>query len=159
MALIFQSNITKLYGGAILRSLWSVEHTLTPVATGLTVYGGVQPTAAQVAADWATYNSSSTDYLVHFTDCYWDNPTEQYITLSSPPTSQTPVRNGTATWAIMWNLNPTGPQLDSTTLPRPTFLVVPVSDILGTGVIRFSSTSFSTSTAITVSECSLNFTI
>lgn len=146
MALLYYTNTKILFSGAILRTLGNASAiNFGPFTLGVTIYGGTAPTAAAVAASWVTYNSSTADYLVHFTNMAWNQPgSGTLLQMSTAPTAQTPVHNGTATWAIIWAGQPTAPQLASSTLPFANFLLVSVSDSIGDGVVRFSSTTMST---------------
>jgi len=143
MALIFYTNTKSLFSGAILRNLGNANTaTFGPYTLGVTVYSGVAPTAAAVAASWVTYNSAVPSFLVHYTNMTWSQPGQgTLLQMTGAPTSVTPVNNGTASWAIIWAGQPTGPQLASSTLPFAKFLLVSVSDAVGDGVIRFSSTA------------------
>jgi hypothetical protein len=155
MALIFYTNTKVLFAGSIFRALGNQAVTFvspTPIVytLGVTIYSGVAPTAAAVTASWATYNSAQPNYLSHYTNVAWTQVVTgspgvgALINMSTAPTAVTPVNNGTASWAIIWAGQPTGPQLASATLPFPKFMVVSVSDAVGDGVIRFTSTAFTT---------------
>jgi hypothetical protein len=153
MALLYYTNTKILFSGAILRTLGNgLIDDLGPFTLGVTVYSGTAPTTAAVVASWATYNSSSPSYLVHFTDMSWAQPGPgALLEMSLPaPTLQTPVNNGTASWAIIWAGQPSPSDLSGTFLPFTNFLIVSVSDELGDGVVRFTSTAFTTSDAISV---------
>ena len=143
MALLYYTNTKSLFSGAILRNLGNANTaTFGPYTLGVTVYSGVAPTAAAVAASWVTYNSAVPSFLVHYTNMTWSQPGQgTLLQMTGAPTSVTPVNNGTASWAIIWAGQPTGPQLASSTLPFAKFLLVSVSDAVGDGVIRFSSTA------------------
>lgn len=171
MALLYFSNTKSLFMGSIYRALQ--KHTSGSIPTnatlGVTIYSGVAPSAKEVADSWATYNSSSTNYLVYFNNMVWTQPGNNLsgstpspmIQMHLQPTARTPVRNGIASWAIIWacpvtvNVPPTLESMSSTTIPSPGFLVVNVSEPFGDGIIRFSSTSFNTSTPVTVFDASM----
>jgi len=141
MALIFYTNTKSLFSGSILRNLGNATAAqFGPFTLGVTIYSGVAPTAATVAASWATYNSSNSVFLVHYTNMTWSQPGQgTLLQMTGAPTPVTPVNNGTATWAIIWAGQPTAPQLASVTLPFTKFLLVSVSDGVGDGVIRFTA--------------------
>jgi hypothetical protein len=144
MALLYYTNTKSLFSGAILRNLGNANTAAYgPFTLGVTVYSGAAPTAAAVAASWATYNSTNSIFLAHFTNMTWSQPGQgTLLQMTGAPTPVTPINNGTASWAIIWAGQPTGPQLASSTLPFTKFLLVSVSDAVGDGVIRFSSTAF-----------------
>ena len=157
MALLFYTNTKSLFSGAILRNLGNATAAqYGPFTLGVTVYSGVAPTAADVAASWVTYNSSTPDYLVHFTNMTWSQPGQgTLLQMTTAPTPVTPVNNGVASWAIIWAGQPTGIQLASSTIPFSKFLVVSVSDGVGDGVIRFASTTLTTGSPASVLDASM----
>jgi len=169
MALLFYVNTKVLFSGSIYRvlgSLASVPASINPITLGVTIYSGTAPTAAAVAASWATYNSGTGNYLSHYTNVIWSQVISgapgngQLIAMSTGPTAVTPVNNGTASWAIIWAGQPTGGQLSGSTLPFANFMVVSVSDAVGDGVIRFTSTAFTTGGgAIPMLDASMSTTI
>lgn len=157
MALIYYTNTKILFAGAILRGLGNATSgQYGPFTIGMTIYSGVAPAAAAITASWATYNSSQPNYLVHFTNATWGQPASgPLLNITGFPTAQTPVNNGTASWAILWSGAPTAPQLASVTLPFANFLVVSASDPVGDGVLRFASTAFTTGSPVTVLDGSI----
>ena len=157
MALLYYTNTKILISGAILRTLGNASAgTYTPFTIGMTVYKGTAPAPSAIEASWTSYNSSSADYLVHFTNATWAMlSVSPLITISAVPTVQAPVASGTATWAILWAGQPTAPQLASGTLPFSNFLVVNVSDAVGDGVVRFSSTALAAGVPVTVLDGSM----
>ena len=157
MALLYGTNTKALFSGSILRNLGNATAAqYGPFTLGVTIYSGVAPTAAAVAASWATYNSTVPSFLVHYTNMTWSQPAQQtLLQMTGAPTPLIPVNNSTASWAIIWAGQPTGPQLASSTLPFTKFLVVSVSDAVGDGVIRFTSTAFTTLVAVPVLDASM----
>jgi hypothetical protein len=143
MALLFGPNTRILFSGAIIRALagTGASNNFPPYTVGVTVYAGVAPEPIDIVNSWATYNSSTPNYLGHFTNVTWGQ-TNQLLQMTVAPTPILAVNNGIATWAIIWGNQPTAPQLASTTLPLNRFLVVSASDAVGDGVIRFTSTTF-----------------
>lgn len=112
-----------------------------PGGVGVTVYSGVQPSAATITANWSLYNSTVTEYLIHFFSVGWTQPLGGLATFASIttfPTLTAATRSGTGAWCIIWATNVTAPQLASGTLPNTSFLVAPVSDLAGTGTVRFN---------------------
>jgi hypothetical protein len=158
MALIYGSNTKILFAGSIIKTLGAVSNNIwgPTITIGVTVYQGTAPLPSAITASWATYNSSTTDYLVHFTNAIWSLPgTGPLIQLSTAPTPVNAVRSGTAAWAILWAGQPSGAQLASVTLPFANFLVVSVSDAVGDGVIRFTSTTLTSGVSASVLDASM----
>jgi hypothetical protein len=158
MALMFNSNVKILFAGAIFKTLANsnLYYIFNPCTVGMTIYSGTIPTPAAIAASWATYNSSSPNYLAHFTNATWFQPSQgSLLQITGFPTPVTPVNNGTASWAIIWAGQPSPAQLSGTTLPFASFLVVSVSDTVGDGVIRFASTTFTTGSTVSVEDGSI----
>jgi hypothetical protein len=157
MSLLYGPNTVKLFNGAIFKTLGNYTNTSVNLTMYVTIYSGVQPTAAEVAASWSTYNSAANNYLLTFnSNTKWGMPGNSHIQLVEFPIAQLPMRDGTASWAIIWNESVTPVQLGSTTLPKAMFMVVPVSDAAGNGVIRVASTAFTTVAAVSISDASLN---
>ena len=109
-----------------------------------TVYSGVQPTAATVAAEWINYKSSNSICLAHYTNSLsfsYNSPTlTYYFTNVGASISTTALNSGTASWAILWLSGAvTDLQLSLSALPQPRFVVVPVTDTAGIGIIRYTS--------------------
>jgi len=157
MALLYYTNTKSLFSGAILRNLGNATAAqYGPFTLGVTIYAGTPPTAADVASNWALYNSSTPGFLAHYTNMTWSQPGQgTLLQMTVAPTPVIPVNGGTASWAIIWAGQPSGPQLASATLPFSKFLVVGVSDAIGDGVIRFTSTTFTTLAAVPVLDASM----
>lgn len=160
MALQFGPNTRSLFSGLLLKILGNRVPSATagtgPDTLGMTIYKGTAPPAATVAGNWAAYNSSSADYLVHFTNAQWSQPSGgPLLSVTTLPTAVAPTQSGTATWAIIWTLNPTPAELAGTTLPKANFLVVSVSDPNGDGVLRFTSPILTSGTPVTILDGSM----
>lgn len=126
---------------------YRLYETMRAQTCSVSVYSGVtQPTAAEIAADWASYRSTTANFLVHYANqVSWSvNSLTYYFTNTSNTISANPLRAGTATWAIIWFGNVTDVQAAATSLPMSNFIVVPVSDTSGTGVIRYTDTALVT---------------
>ena len=119
------------------------------ISCPVTIFSGTQPSAANIIASWTSYNGSA---LVHWTDAQWPQPAD-YNTLGATkattatlPTAKNAFNSGTATWALIWsgtNIGPTITQanVQSATLPSTYFIVVPVSNGGGNGVVKMTSTT------------------
>lgn len=113
--------------------------------------------SAPRAISITTSAGADAPYLLgHYLGAAWNQP--QYgllLQLAVPPTS-TSINTGIATWAILWSQNVTRAQVDSATLPNTQFIVVPVSNDVGSGVIRFADTGFVSNTSKVISDGSLD---
>jgi hypothetical protein len=146
MALIYSSSVSGL---VIYQGLQSVIHG-TAGAVGMSVYSGTQPTAAQVTSNWSTYNSSSSNFLLHYTGAVWSQPVGSQLQLTTIPASATSAQTATATWCIIWAAAVTAVNVASTTLPNTSFIVVSCTDNMNNGVIRFTNTSFTSGQSVTI---------
>ena len=161
MALQFFDCINNKFINALYYTI--AAGTTNPVVS-VTAFSGAQPTAAQVAASWSTY---SAQYLVHWTSITWQTmPNLNNLVSSQTYSAATPVaraafRTGTATWGIVWNrTNVTEAAIQGATLPGSTtfgFIVVPVSDSGGNGVIRLTTTSIVSGTSYQPTDLSFRF--
>jgi len=135
MALIYSPSIRTLIAGSLLRTFGTNYAGINP--TRIMVFSGVQPTPEQVIADWTTYSSLC---LAYFTDAKLNTPAfTNLIQMSTAPTPVNAITSGTTTWAIIWcgAISTDGPTILSSSAPPTTsFMVVPVSDQLGQGVVR-----------------------
>lgn len=123
----------------------------------LTVFPGVQPSAASIISSWSTY---SAQYLAHFTyaSAGWtvynqDTEGTAYLATTQSPTT-TAYRTGTATWGIIWT-NQNGPSeatVQGASLPGTSFIVAPVGDFTSNDVIRLQSTSIVATTTATLNS-------
>lgn len=118
----------------------------TAVNRAITLYSGAQPAADTIVSSWSSYNAS---YLIHWQNIPLINPypdaTVPYITNNTLPSAVAATNSGTATWAIVWAGNPaTGTaagQIGNATIPTTSFIIVPVSDVFGTGIIKLTTTT------------------
>jgi len=112
----------------------------------VTVYSGPQPTAQTVEQNWLSYNSSNSICLAHYTGSagitfQYNAPTLTYFFTNPTNTiTSTALNSGVATWAIIWMAQ----SVDISLLSVPAnskFVVVPVTNTSGVGVIRYTSTT------------------
>jgi hypothetical protein len=110
----------------------------------VTVYSGTQPTAQTVEQNWLSYNSSNSICLAHYTGSagitfQYNAPTLTYFFTNPTNTiTSTALNSGVATWAIIWMAQ----SVDISLLAVPAsskFVIVPVTDTSGVGVIRYLS--------------------
>lgn len=115
-----------------------------PGAVAITVYSGTQGTQSDIVANWTAYNSNSTNHIIHYNGGVWTQQPAQgnVLGLSTLPATKVPVRAGNAQWAIVWMTDVTQISIEGVTLPSENFIVVPCSNIAGSGVVRFDDTSF-----------------
>ena len=163
MAIIFHKNIRNAF---LYQTWWyglvgnaAYVPAATPMPCAVTIYGGTQPSAATIAANWASYNTS---FLLHlYTGAALGQPsadtvdTGVTVTLTTLPTAQTSNAAGTATWAILWGSALTQGNINAGTIPSTRFIVLPVSSTAGTAPLRMASTTIASSTAYTVADLSL----
>lgn len=129
----------------------TVSTRSTP-ARSFTVYSGVQPTAQQVEANWLSYKNSNSNCLAHYTTgvtfSYNSGTLTYYFTNTTNSLTTTALHSGTASWAIIWMA--TNVDVSLTTIPADgKFVVVPVTNTSGVGVIRYLDTSATALSAFT----------
>lgn len=118
------------------------------------LHAGSQPTANDVADNWPSYTSTSTDYLGFVSGTLLEVSTSSF-TLQTLTTA-TATASGTATWAILWNRGVSVGSLASDTLPTTAFWVVPVCDVTtSTGVVVLNDTNLTSGQTFTLSDVTL----
>lgn len=124
----------------------------------VTVYSGSLASPQTVVNNWTTYNQNSALCLWHASSgCSWQILTSTILNTATIPAPTAPLRNGTASWFIAW---PTAVSINTVNIPTTKFIVGDVTNLFGTGIMKFVDTSLNTSTATTFSELSfkVNFT-
>lgn len=125
----------------------------------ITIYTGVQPTAAAIIANWYLYSSTSAEFLVHYVGATWTQPSSGILLqLSTIPASTAPLNSGTATWCIIWNSAISGAQVAGGVIPSSNFIVGPCSDSIGAGIIRFANPALVASTPVVILDGSIGAT-
>lgn len=113
-------------------------------SVAVTVYSGVQPTAANIITNWASFNSANANFLLHYSSVGFTQPASGILmTVTTFPVSTLPTNTGTGAWAIIWSTNPLIGVMNGA-IPTTSFIVGPVSDSVGNGIIRFSNTTITT---------------
>lgn len=133
MALLWDTTIRGLFINRGIKLAMSVT-------VAVTIYKGIQPTASDIIANWPAYKSGSTDFLCHYSGSVWtQQPAHgQLLGMSTPPTATSVVQQtGEATWAILWMTDPLLAAVEGDTLPGANFIVIPCSNTVGKGVIRY----------------------
>lgn len=140
------------------------------VPWSFTIYGGSQPSANDLATNWASQSYYNT-FLVHWQGSgqTFRQPgltvynTGRYMELNTPPSAATSYNSitTTATWGVMWGTGLSQATLlaATSTIPFVNYIVVPVSDLSGNGVIRLYSTSIAPTTSYSLQDCSMNIDI
>jgi hypothetical protein len=170
--MIFSSSIaTLLCGAGILKGMGYTDSSFSssknPTATvAVTVYSGVQPSAATITSSWASYN---TTFLFHqpgvtFTQPTWSSATlGGQLPMTASPTAVTAANSGTASWAIIWCNNVaagTGAgQISNGTIPNASFIVGGVTLATGNGLISVTDTNIVSGTSVSVLGANLGFTL
>jgi hypothetical protein len=120
--------------------------TRTFPTRAFTVYSGTQPTAQSVEQNWLSYNSSNSICLAHYSGSagitfQYNAPTLTYFfTNPSNTITSTALNSGDAAWAIIWMAQ----SVDISLLSIPSsskFVIVPVTNTSGVGVIRYTTTT------------------
>ena len=148
MALQFHPNIRNLYMGRGIAAAFSSTFSIS-------VFSGIQPPAAPIASNWPAYNEATSNFLVHYTGAGWTQPSNGILLQLTEPPAQVVTRSGTATWAILWATAASLAQVQSTTLPNASFMVVPCSNSTDQGVIRFVDPDLVGGTATSIIDGSM----
>lgn len=152
MTIKFHDNIRYL---ALGRGLNGGQSGDTPVwTTAVTVYSGTQPTAATIASNFVPYRSVSTDFLIHFPSVGWTQPLNgPALAITTFPGLTAASHTGTGSWAIIWSGASVPLASMNGAIPNSLFLVVPVSILTGTGVVKFDpSLDFVAATTYNISQ-------
>ena len=129
---MYQGNIRNLFIGRGLQAGFT-----SPCA--ITIYGGVQPTAAAITSAWTSYNQPNANFLAHYVGGSWTQPSGGLLLqLTTLPPAVLADHTGTGTWAILWATNVSAVVAAGASLPNASFIVVPVSNSFGPGVVRFT---------------------
>jgi hypothetical protein len=159
MAIIFYKNIRNGYiGSGLMQYMFGVA-PYNPGAAGTTswtIFGGAQPTAADLITNWSSYYTTYLLNVYQSAAVYQPNPNTVDVGVSllnyGTPTAATSFNAGTATWAIMWGGAASPAALAAGTIPSTTFMIVPVSSTSGTAPLRLASTTIAASTAYTIAD-------
>lgn len=126
----------------------------------VTIFQGTQPSAAGITSSWS---SSSANYLQHWTGVVWNQPNANspplgnVLQMNAIPTSTTANASGTATWAILWGSNVSEASVQSGTLPNANFVVGPVTNSTGSGMVRLTSTTVTSGASSSPTDVILSF--
>jgi hypothetical protein len=119
-----------------------IELSRTSRTTSFTVYSGTQPTAQTIEANWVNYNQSAADCLAHYSNgvswLYNPQTLTYYFTNTADTVTTNALKSGTASWAIIWDASAVN--ISTEELPgNGRFIVVPVTNNTGVGIIRYTS--------------------
>lgn len=133
----------------------------------LLIYGGTQPSADDVVAEWSTGASYYNSYLALFDDIQFQNPASAVppviTTLNAATTTftTTAVGTGTASWALCFvgthsTITSSIPSVYSSVRVStdPEFFICPVSDTTGSDVVRLTSTAITSGNTVTLNDIS-----
>lgn len=142
MALLFSPSIAGLMANNGIKNGFST--TATQVVISL--HSGTKPSAANLIANWPTYNASGTTIL-WLGGGYTFAVTGTTMYASAMGAAATPIRDGTATWCVIWQMvagaattvQPFNTAVLSDAYKR--FIIGDVSDIAGTGLVRIANTA------------------
>jgi hypothetical protein len=95
-----------------------------------------------IASQWPVFASSNSNFLGHFTGAVWSQPSSGILLQLNSVPGQIAMNSGTAGYAIIWATAVSDADVAGSTLPHPNFMVVPCSDSVGNGVIRFDDPVF-----------------
>lgn len=142
MALIYNSGIRNLATSNINAGFSSPS---------LTIYSGAQPTPATLISSWSSYNNTNSNLLWHAqSGLTLTIPASGVSIYASTTPSAIPVRDGIASWAVMWSSSVAYSAMGTSTIPTQSFMICPVSVTTGNGVVRLTSTTLSTATTATI---------
>lgn len=148
MALIYNSSIRNLFVEKILSGFSS---------PAVTLYSGEQPTPETFITSWSSYNNTNSNLLWHAASGLTlaiNNGISIYA--SAFPALTAPVRNGTASWGVIWSGTVAYSAMGGA-IPSTQFLIGHVTESSGSGLIRLQSTTCNTGTTMTL--LNLGFTV
>lgn len=148
--MIFSPSVAGLMAGrGVMVPMGMTSNSAANLTVSLTVYSGVQPNVTTVAQNWTSYNES---YLFHMANVEYElvyNNSNTFlsglISNSNFPTSFPAENTNTASWCVVWCSNVDdgngAGQIANTTIPNENFLIGPVTEAWGNGIVRLTSTS------------------
>ena len=143
MALIFSPSVRSAYAFQQFGNEFNLG-----TSTKIAIYSGPQPSGAEFYTNFsAKYHMTGTNFLAELVGSQWirSNNSWSIITFPAPVNSRL---DGQATFAVLF---PSSQSLANGGLPsNANYVIVPVSDTSGDGVIRFTSTNFTTSTSVSI---------
>lgn len=166
MAIIFSQSISgTMIARGIMVPMGMTTTASSSITVSLTVYSGVQPSAATIASSWSSYN---TTYLFHLPGVSyfipnWDNTTllGGYMTKNNNPTAVAAINSGTASWAIIWCSNVAAGsgagQIQNATIPNTSFLVGPVTLDSGNGIVKLFDLNIISANSYTILDSTIQF--
>lgn len=143
--------MTLLYSNSIRNLMTNRGMAQGFSSPSVTIYSGVQPAASVVTSSWGSYNNTNSNLLWHAQSGLTLSVATSGLSIyGSALPSTIPVRNGTASWGIIWSGSVAYSAMGTSSIPNSSFIVVPVTDTSGNGVIRLQSTTLSTATTATI---------
>jgi hypothetical protein len=147
MALQYSSTVATVFTERGIRS---------NLASAVSIMGGTRPSSEVLISDWTSYNADSSAMLWTATGFVWTRSGNS-IFASITPTA-TPLRNGTASWAILWQTAVTLANQQTSTIPNQRFIIIDVSSTAGDGIMKLFDTSLNTSTPMAPSDVGMRIT-
>jgi hypothetical protein len=152
MTTLFSPSIRNLMAGRGLQVGFAAT-------SAISVYSGVQPTAAQITANWSQYASTNPTFLAHYVGAAWTQPGVGILLQLTVPPAANAINTGTASWCIVWSTNVLAATVGLSTLPSTSFIVGPVSDSVGPGIVRYAFTGFVSGLSTTILDGSIGATL
>lgn len=151
MAIIFSSSVKQSYASQF--ATWKFGNT---TGCAITLYSGTKPTPQAYIDNFATtYSNAQNAFLWHSNGLTTWATLGNITYMTTPVTAAAPVRNGVATWAVLWTTNTAYSAMN--TLPATATgtgaatqgcALVDVSTVAaGTGVVQLLTTTLATTDA------------
>lgn len=130
--------------------------------SSITIYSGTQPNANILISNWASYNTS---YLLHRSNVLFFQPNTDtrsngvFISMRTAPLSQTAINTGNAEWAIIWVGNQTEANIRNATITSNSFILAPVSNVFGNGIVKLDNTSVMNTSTSNIIDCIITISV
>lgn len=160
MTILFNDNIKNLIiGRGLLNQMPGATGSGAFIGTvSVTVFSGVQPSAATISANWTNYNTA---YLAHWTSVQFYQPLYNVpgsgvmLTMYGSPAPTLGYNTGTASWGIIWMSDILPNTIQGSALPNANFIVGNVSLGGGSGIIRMADLSIVSGNSHSLLDCSI----
>jgi hypothetical protein len=127
----------------------------------ISVYSGVQPDATTLENSWSNYQSSDNVFLAHFSAPSWTSNASTMAagntclyTTTTASGNATPLRSGTASWAVIWDSTVVSAP-GAGTIPTTKFIICDVGGMLSNAAVRMVDTSVNSSTVTRIEDIGL----
>lgn len=161
--MIFDRGIAQtLMGRGILIPMgWTTTGTANGNSS-ITIYTGAQPNANILISNWTSYNTS---YLLHRSNVLFYMPFPEtetnasFITLRTAPLAQTAINSGEAQWCIIWMGNQTESNVRNSTITSNSFILAPVSNVFGNGLVKLDNTSVISTNTFNIVDATISISV